>query len=96
MLASYFLSRTVVPTMAKYLLVEHDAEAQKQKEHSRNPFIRFQLAFERRFEQFRSFYHGLLGLAVAHSTVFLFSSCSSPWARSRCSIPGWGRTSSLR
>ncbi|HEX6774151.1 MAG TPA: efflux RND transporter permease subunit [Acidobacteriaceae bacterium] len=71
MLASYFLSRTVVPTMAKYLLVEHDPEAQKQKERSRNPFIRFQLAFERRFEEFRSFYHGLLGLAVTHSTVFL-------------------------
>ncbi len=71
MLASYFLSRTVVPTMAKYLLVEHDPEAHKQKERSRNPFIRFQLAFERRFEQFRSFYHGLLALAVTHSTVFL-------------------------
>jgi multidrug efflux pump subunit AcrB len=71
MLASYFLSRTVVPTMAKFLLVEHDPEAQKQKERSSNPFIRFQLAFERRFEQFRNFYHGLLGLAVTHSTVFL-------------------------
>jgi multidrug efflux pump subunit AcrB len=71
MLASYFLSRTVVPTMAKYLLVEHDPDAQKQKERSRNPFLRFQLGFERRFEQFRNFYHGLLGLAVAHSTVFL-------------------------
>ena len=31
MLASYFLSRTVVPTMAKFLLVEHDPEAQRQK-----------------------------------------------------------------
>jgi multidrug efflux pump subunit AcrB len=71
MLASYFLSRTVVPTMAKFLLMEHDPDAHKQKERSRNPFIRFQLAFERRFEQFRGFYHGLLGLAVAHSTVFL-------------------------
>jgi multidrug efflux pump subunit AcrB len=71
MLASYFLSRTVVPTMAKFLLMEHDAEAEKQKHQSRNPFIRFQLAFERRFEQFRNFYHGLLALAVKHSTVFL-------------------------
>ena len=71
MLASYFLSRTVVPTMAKFLLVEHDAEAQKRKHESRNPFIRFQLAFERRFEQLRRFYHGLLALAVRHSTVFL-------------------------
>ena len=71
MLASYFLSRTVVPTMAKFLLVEHDPEVEKRKHHSRNPFTRFQLAFERRFEQLRSFYHGLLGLAMAHSTVFL-------------------------
>jgi multidrug efflux pump subunit AcrB len=71
MLASYFLSRTVVPTMAKFLLVEHDPEAQRLKQQSRNPFIRFQLAFEHRFEQFRGFYHGLLGLAVRHSTAFL-------------------------
>ena len=71
MLASYFLSRTVVPTMAKFLLVEHDPEAEKRKRESRNPFIRFQLAFEHRFEQLRRFYHGLLGMAVAHSTVFL-------------------------
>ena len=71
MLASYFLSRTVVPTMAKFLLVEHDEEAQRRKRESRNPFIRFQLAFEHRFEQLRSFYHGLLALAVARSSVFL-------------------------
>ncbi|HEX6495108.1 MAG TPA: efflux RND transporter permease subunit, partial [Acidobacteriaceae bacterium] len=71
MLASYFLSRTVVPTMAKFLLVEHDAEAERRKQHSRNPFIRFQLAFERRFEQLRHFYHGLLALAVTRSSVFL-------------------------
>jgi multidrug efflux pump subunit AcrB len=57
--------------MAKFLLVEHDAEADRLKRESRNPFIRFQLTFERRFEQFRNFYHGLLGLAVKHSTVFL-------------------------
>ncbi len=43
MLASYLLSRTVVPTMARYLLKEHDdAEAEK-KHSSRNPFVRFQL-----------------------------------------------------
>ncbi len=69
MLASYFLSRTVVPTMAKYLLSEHDPD--KHAQQSRNPFTRFQLAFERRFEQFRNFYHGLLQLAVEHSAVFL-------------------------
>jgi multidrug efflux pump subunit AcrB len=71
MLASYFLSRTVVPTMAKFLLVEHDPEVERQKRESRNPFIRFQLAFEHRFEQLRRFYHGLLSLAVARSSTFL-------------------------
>ncbi len=71
MLASYFLSRTVVPTMAKFLLVEHDPEVERQKRESRNPFIRFQLAFEHRFEQLRRFYHGLLSLAVARSYTFL-------------------------
>src|ERR1700761_7366689 len=71
MLASYFLSRTVVPTMAKFLLVEHDPELERQKRESRNPFIRFQLAFEHRFEQLRRFYHGLLSLAVARSYIFL-------------------------
>src|ERR1700678_1201744 len=71
MLASYFLSRTVVPTMAKYLLQEHDADAEKQKHHSRNPLVRAQLAFEHRFEQLRIFYFRLLQLAIGHSTVFL-------------------------
>jgi multidrug efflux pump subunit AcrB len=71
MLASYFLSRTVVPTMAKYLLQEHDAAAEKQKQQSRNPLVRAQLAFEHRFEQLRVFYFRVLQLAIAHSTVFL-------------------------
>ncbi len=70
MLASYFLSRTVVPTMAKFLLTEHDPEELKRRHRSRNPWTRFQLGFERRFEQFRGFYHGWLALALEHSTVF--------------------------
>ena len=69
MLASYFLSRTVVPTMAKYLLQEHDPA--KQARPSRNPLVRAQLEFERRFEQLRTFYFRLLQLSIAHSTVFL-------------------------
>ncbi|HEV2275760.1 MAG TPA: efflux RND transporter permease subunit, partial [Acidobacteriaceae bacterium] len=71
MLASYFLSRTVVPTMAKFLLQEHDPEKVMARLRSRNPLIRAQLLFERKFEQLRSFYHGLLALAIKHSTVFL-------------------------
>jgi multidrug efflux pump subunit AcrB len=71
MLASYFLSRTVVPTMAKYLLQEHDPAGEKQKHQSRNPLVRAQLLFEHRFEQLRTFYFRVLQLAIAHSTVFL-------------------------
>ena len=71
MLASYFLSRTVVPTMAKFLLQEHDPETERQKHNTRNPLVRAQLAFEHRFEQVRTFYFRVLQLAIAHSTVFL-------------------------
>ena len=54
MLASYILSRTLVPTLAMYLL--------KAKEHgpSGNVFTRFQRGFERGFERARSGYHLLL------------------------------------
>jgi multidrug efflux pump subunit AcrB len=71
MLASYFLSRTVVPTMAKYLLQEHDPEREKKKSKSRNPLVRGQLLFEHKFEDLRNFYHRLLHLAIEHSVVFL-------------------------
>jgi multidrug efflux pump subunit AcrB len=71
MLASYLLSRTVVPTMARYLLHEHDeAEAQRRKS-SRNPLTRFYLAFETRFEQMRQGYMRLLTVCVNHAGVFL-------------------------
>jgi multidrug efflux pump subunit AcrB len=71
MLASYLLSRTVVPTMAKYLLVEHDDAQTAKRDASRNPFIRFQLGFERGFEAMRRFYLGLLTLCVDYAVVFL-------------------------
>ena len=71
MLASYLLSRTVVPTMAKYLLQEHDDEAEDRKRASRNPLVRFQLGFEYYFEKFRGGYRRILELCLAHSAVFL-------------------------
>ena len=71
MLASYILSRTVVPTMAKYLLQEHDEEAAEQKKSSRNPFTRFQQGFEHYFEKFRGGYRRILELCIAHAGVFL-------------------------
>ncbi len=71
MLASYLLSRTVVPTMARYLLREHDDEEARKKHTSRNPFIRFQLGFESRFEKFRIGYLRFLTLFVDHAAAFL-------------------------
>ncbi len=71
MLASYLLSRTLVPTMAKYLLKEHDDAENARKRVSYNPFTRFQLLFEEGFEKFRRGYLGLLTLCVDHARVFL-------------------------
>jgi multidrug efflux pump subunit AcrB len=71
MLASYFLSRTLVPTMAKYLLLEHDDAEIARKQASRNPFIRFQQGFEAGFENFRRAYLSILTLCVDHARVFL-------------------------
>ncbi len=71
MLASYLLSRTLVPTMAKYLLKEHDDAENARKHNSRNPFIRFQQGFEAGFESFRRGYLRLLTLCVDSSAVFI-------------------------
>ena len=71
MLASYFLSRTLVPTMAKYLLKEHDDAEAARKRSSRNPVVRFQQGFEHGFENFRHGYLRLLTLCVDHAGVFL-------------------------
>ena len=71
MLASYFLSRTIVPTMAKYLLKPH--EESHATHVSRNPLVRFQLIFERYFEKLRTWYHGLLSFCLEYRGAFLFS-----------------------
>jgi multidrug efflux pump subunit AcrB len=67
MLASYILSRTLVPTMALYLLKVHDPHATP----SQSIFAKFQRGFERRFEQVRSSYEGLLGTLVANRYLFV-------------------------
>jgi CzcA family heavy metal efflux pump len=71
MLASYLLSRTVVPTMARYLLKEHDDAEVQRKKKSRNPLVQFQLAFESGFEKMRHGYSRVLMLCVDHSGIFL-------------------------
>jgi CzcA family heavy metal efflux pump len=71
MLASYGLSRTLVPTMAKYLLKEHDDAEAERKRLSRNPLVRFQMAFSSGFESFRQGYLRLLTLCVDYARPFL-------------------------
>jgi multidrug efflux pump subunit AcrB len=73
MLASYFLSRTLVPTMAKYLLKGHEHDRVEQARASRNPFVRFQITFEHSFEELRNRYHGVLRLCLEHRATFLVS-----------------------
>ena len=78
MLASYLLSRTVVPTMAKYLLRGHEAEAGHVEHASRNPLVRLQARFEESFERFRERYHRLLERCLHHQKAFLigfFATC---------------------
>jgi multidrug efflux pump subunit AcrB len=70
MIWSFILSRTLVPTMAMYLLHPHHAGDAPPK-RSRNPLIRFQRSFEAGFERFRAGYSGLLALALAHRPTFV-------------------------
>jgi len=81
MIASFVLSRTLVPVMARYLLVshpgahtveimrEHDSEAGRPT--TRNPFILFQHGFSRRFERIRHGYRALLELALGSRRLFI-------------------------
>jgi CzcA family heavy metal efflux pump len=72
MVCSFILSRTLVPTMANYLLHRHDLEHEHaENPHSRNPLVNFQRAFEARFTRFRDGYHGLLALAIEHRRAFV-------------------------
>jgi multidrug efflux pump subunit AcrB len=67
MLASYALSRTLVPTLAMYLLKAHDHHATP----SRNPLARFQRGFERIFESVRTAYGSLLEKLVSIRKLFI-------------------------
>lgn len=73
MLASYFLSRTIVPTMAKYLLKPHEPNGAGNETKTRNPFLLFQRTFEHYFEKLRSWYHGVLQLCLERRVLFLLS-----------------------
>jgi len=67
MLWSYLLSRTLVATLAKYLLKAGQHAARP----SRNPLVLAQQGFERGFNAFRDWYAGLLTVLVARRAAFL-------------------------
>jgi multidrug efflux pump subunit AcrB len=75
MISSFILSRTLVPTMAKYILRRHasptDAGADDSARPSGNPLVRFQRGFERQFERVRGIYRGVLQLALHHRREFV-------------------------
>ena len=69
MLASYVLSRTLVPTMAKYLLKAHTGNAHGESQ-SRNPFVRIQRGIDAGFARLRNAYRGLLEQCVDSRRMF--------------------------
>ena len=71
MLASYLLSRTLVPTMAKYFLKAHAEGNSNETSVSRNPLVRFQAWFDRGFESVRSAYRRLLETFIDHRRIFV-------------------------
>lgn len=76
MVSSFILSRTLVPTMSKYLLKPHAPHTDLHGDGagqppSRNPLVRFQRGFELRFERFRSGYKGVLELALENRKKFI-------------------------
>jgi multidrug efflux pump subunit AcrB len=68
MLASYLLSRTLIPTLVMYIMRGHEHRAAGAK-----TFLgRFQRGFERKFEDFRRGYEGLLETTLEHKGLFVF------------------------
>ncbi len=67
MIWSYFLSRTLVATLAMYLLrAKPDARTP-----TRNPLVMMQRGFDRGFESFRARYQSLLTTLVARRALFI-------------------------
>src|SRR3954453_1470131 len=72
MVCSFILSRTLVPTMANYLLRKHAAaHGHDAPPRSRNPLVRLQRGFEAWFEGVRLGYRDLLTAALRRRAVFV-------------------------
>jgi multidrug efflux pump subunit AcrB len=77
MLASFILSRTLVPTMAAWLLRAQVAEREA-GDKPKNSFGRFHAGFEQRFERFRGRYRELLTEALTRRWSFVFGFLAIP------------------
>jgi len=70
MIASYILSRTLVPTLAMYWISKHEGVSHQSKQTKRFSLFgwasRFHRGFEYQFEKFREGYRDLLGLGLRH------------------------------
>jgi CzcA family heavy metal efflux pump len=74
MIASFILARTLAPTLAMYLLkphATHEPAGADVATPSRNPFVRFQRAFQDGFERARGGYRTLLTLAMGAPRAFV-------------------------
>jgi multidrug efflux pump subunit AcrB len=72
LIGSYVLSRTLVNTMARFLLAHQAMHGHGALQPpTRNPFTLFQRGFERRFEATRNFYRRLLITALAGRRLFI-------------------------
>jgi len=71
MLASYFWSRTIVPTLAMYLLSAEDEYHAEEHLDEKMGFLRsYQQGFEKAFDRLRQGYRRALSTALQHSTLF--------------------------
>src|SRR5262249_7858200 len=78
MLASYLLSRTLVPTLVMYLLRNHEHESHGEgvKKETGGMFAglsRLQQGFERWFGRVRDSYHQALSACLHHRRIFITS-----------------------
>jgi multidrug efflux pump subunit AcrB len=69
MLTSYFLSRTLVPTMMRFLMTGEAAHHARGRERRRTPATRFFEAFEAGFASLRTVYGRYLAWAIEHRSV---------------------------
>ncbi len=90
MLASFILSRTLVPTLAAYLLPPQVA-ARKAGGAPKGFFGRFQAAFEQRFDRFRDSYRELLAKVVERRGRFIGGFLAAALASIVLLVPWLGR-----